>query len=167
MLIREERPEDLAAIHRLNVAAFDTEAEANLVDALRKQGAVIASLVAQEDGRIVGHILFSPLTLLPPAGVKLAGLAPMAVLPEYQRQGIGSSLVEAGITACRRHGCDGIVVLGHPHFYPRFGFVPASHFALRSEYDVPDEVFMALELKPGSLTQLDALVQYHPTFKNG
>ncbi len=96
MLIREERPEDLAAIHRLNVAAFDTEAEANLVDALRKQGAVIASLVAQEDGRIVGHILFSPLTLLPPAGVKLAGLAPMAVLPEYQRQGIGSSLVESG-----------------------------------------------------------------------
>ena len=166
MLIREESPEDVAAIHRINAAAFDTEAEANLVDALRTQHAIIISLVAEENAVPVGHILFSPVTLLPPTEHKLAALAPMAVLPDYQRHGIGSALVRSGIEACRKLGYDGIIVLGHPHYYPRFGFVPASQFKLRTEYDVPDEVFMAMELKKGALAGMDALVQFHPAFKD-
>lgn len=165
MLIREERPCDIAAIHRINASAFDTEAEANLVDVLRAQNAIIVSLVAEENGQPVGHILFSPVTLSPPSTLKLAGLAPMAVLPEYQNRGIGSALVHAGIEACRQRGCDGIVVLGHAHYYPRFGFVPASRFGLRTEYDVPDEVFMAMELKKDVLKGQDALVLFHPAFQ--
>ena len=165
MIIRVERPEDAAAISRINTAAFESEDEANLVIALRAQNAIITSLVAEQAGRPVGHILFSPLTLLPKSKLKLAALAPMAVLPKYQRQGIGSSLILAGIKACRERGYDGIVVLGHPHYYPRFGFVPASRFKLRTEYDVPDEAFMAMELKKGGLTAVDALVQFHPAFQ--
>lgn len=166
MVIREERPEDLTAIHRINAAAFGTEAEANLVDALREQGAVITSLLAEKDSEPVGHILFSPLTLIPPTNLKLACLAPMAVLPAYQRQGIGSALVRAGIEVCRERDIDAIILLGHPEFYPRFGFVPASRFALRTEYDVPDEVFMALELKKGVLKKQNALVQFHSAFQD-
>lgn len=165
MLIREERPSDIAAIHRINASAFDTEAEANLVDVLRAQNAIIVSLVAEENGQPVGHILFSPVTLSPPSTLKLAGLAPMAVLPEYQNRGIGSALVRSGIEACRKRGFDGIVVLGHAHYYPRFGFVPASRFGLRTEYDVPDEVFMAMELKKDVLKGQDALVLFHPAFQ--
>lgn len=166
MVIREERPEDAAAISRINTAAFGGDAEANLVVALRAQGAVITSLVAQEAGEPVGHILFSPLTLLPAAKLKLAALAPMAVLPDYQRRGIGSALVEAGIAACREQDYDAIVVLGHPGFYPRFGFAPAQQFHLRTEYDIPAAAFMALELKPKALAGLDALVQFHPAFQD-
>jgi putative acetyltransferase len=137
MIIREESPNDVATIHRINASSFDTEVEANLVDALRTQGAVIISLLAEEEGQPVGHILFSPVTVLPPSELKLAALAPMAVLPKYQGSGIGTALVRAGIEVCREQGCDGIVVLGHAHYYPRFGFKPASSFGLRSEYDVP------------------------------
>lgn len=165
MLIREEKPSDIAAIRRINAAAFDTEAEANLVEALRAQHAIIISLVAEENDQPVGHILFSPVTLSPPSTLKLAGLAPMAVLPEHQNRGIGSALVRAGIEACRQRGFDGIVVLGHAHYYPRFGFVPASRFGLRTEYDVPDEVFMAMEFNKDVLKGQDALVLFHPAFQ--
>jgi putative acetyltransferase len=164
MIIREERAEDAAAISRINNTAFEGEAEANLVIALRAQNGVIVSLVAEEQGRPVGHILFSPLSLLPKAKAKLAALAPMAVLPEFQRRGIGSALVQAGIEACRKKRYGAIIVIGHPNFYPRFGFVPAQEFGLRTEYDVPAEAFMALELKPGALAGQDALVQFHPAF---
>lgn len=102
MIIREEEPDDVIAIHRINTSAFDTEA--NLVDALRAQDAVIISLVAEQNGVPVGHIPFSPVTLSPPSNLKLAGLAPMAVLPEYQNQGIGSALVRTGTDACRVSG---------------------------------------------------------------
>ena len=92
------------------------------------------------------------------------GLAPMAVLPGRQRQGIGSELVRAGLDECRRLGFGAIVVLGHAEYYPRFGFVPASKFGLKSEYDVPDDVFMALELIPGALRGRAGTIRYHPTF---
>jgi putative acetyltransferase len=164
MLIREELPGDIAAIHRINTAAFDTETEANLVDALREQKAVVVSLVAEEQGELVGHILFSPVTLSPDSSIKVAGLAPMAVLPARQNRGIGSALVREGIARCRQLGHEAIVVLGHPHYYPRFGFVPSVKYGIRSEYDVPEEVFMVLELKPEALKDVTGVVRFHPAF---
>jgi putative acetyltransferase len=93
------------------------------------------------------------------------GLAPMAVLPAHQRRGVGSSLVRAGLDVCRHRGVDAVVVLGHAAFYPRFGFQPASRFGIRSEYDVPDDVFMAIELRPGALAGPAGLVRYHAAFR--
>jgi putative acetyltransferase len=90
----------------------------------------------------------------------------MAVLPELQNQGIGSRLVREGLDECRRIGCDVVVVVGHPEYYPRFGFVPASQKGLCCEYPVPDEVFMALELKPGALANQEGLLRYRPEFKD-
>ncbi len=92
------------------------------------------------------------------------GLGPMAVMPDHQRQGIGSALVRAGIEHCKQLGCDAVVVLGHPEYYPRFGFTPASRFGIKSEYDVPEDVFMALELRPGTLKGRSGTMAYHPAF---
>src|SRR5262249_51272189 len=143
MHVRAERVTDTRAVHALNCAAFETRAEADLVDTLRDSAKPIVSLVAEDAGIIVGHILFSPVTLSGNANLRIMGLAPMAVLPGRQRQGIGSALVSRGLDSCRQLGCVAVVVLGHPGFYPRFGFLPASRFAIGCEYDVPDEVFMA------------------------
>lgn len=163
MEIRPEQPEDVPAVHQVNSAAFGRDAEARLVDLLWDAGAVVASLVAVEEGEVVGHILFSPVNL-DGCDRSIAGLAPMAVLPGRQREGIGSALVERGLAACRDAGIDAVVVLGHPEYYPRFGFVPASRFGLGCEYPVPDEVFMALELTPGALQDCRGTVRYRPEF---
>ena len=162
LVIRREIPRDIPLIHGVNAAAFDTTAEARLVDALRAAGAATLSLVAEERGEIVGHILFSPVTIEGRPGLDVVGLAPMAVVPARQRQGIGSRLVREGLAELRQKGCVGVVVLGHPRYYPRFGFVPASRLGLRCEYDSPDEAFMALELVPGALAGPPGLVRYHP-----
>ena len=125
---------------------------------------VFVSLVAIDGDDIVGHIAFSPVTLSSSATRAIAGLAPMAVLPSYQRRGIGSALVHAGLERCAEVGFSAVVVLGHPKFYPRFGFEPASRFGLRSTYDVPDDVFMALELVDGALQGTSGVVHYDPAF---
>jgi putative acetyltransferase len=162
LTIRPERSVDADPIRAVTAAAFPTQAEATLVDALRRHRASVISLVAEDGGRVVGHILFSRVTL-DGSDQRMLGLAPMAVSPGRQRQGIGSELVRAGIAATRECGAAGVVVVGHPAFYPRFGFVPASRFGLRCEYDVPDDVFMALELIPGVL-QAGGVVRYHRAF---
>lgn len=163
--IRHELPEDRAAIHLINERAFNAAEEAVLVDQLREHGKVTLSLVAVEAGRVVGHILFSPITIeTADRSIAGVGLAPMAVLPEFQNQGIGSLLVATALDECRRLGHRIAVVLGHPEFYPRFGFVPASRYGLRSRYDVRDEVFMALELQPGALRGCAGVVKYQPEF---
>jgi putative acetyltransferase len=164
VLIRAETDTDIPAIHALNVAAFPTSVEADLVDALRRQAHPIVSLVAERDGTVVGHILFSPVSLVSMSDLRLMGLAPMAVAPAHQRGGIGSALVRAGLEQCRQLGFSAVVVLGHPEYYPRFGFQPAVRFGICSEYDVPEEVFMVLELVPGSLRGATGTVQYHPAF---
>jgi putative acetyltransferase len=164
MQIRAERADDIGAIHAVNRAAFETRVEADLVDALRQHARPIISLVAEHAGSIVGHILFSPVTLLGHEPLSIMGLAPMAVLPAEQRRGVGSALVQAGLDRCRQLPCGAVVVLGHPAYYPRFGFSPASRFGVTCEYDVPDEVFMAMELEPGFLRDKPGTIRYHPAF---
>lgn len=164
LIVRRERPADHPAVFAVHAAAFGTPAEARLVTALREQARPLLSLVAEQAGRVVGHILFSPVTVDRTDGKLIMGLAPMGVLPDRQRNGIGTALVQTGLDRCRELGACAVVVLGHPHYYPRFGFEPASRFGLRCEYDVPDEVFMALELQSGALGEPLGLARYHPAF---
>ena len=122
-LVHEELPDDHDAIHEVNRQAFNGDAEAILVNRLRTSGAIVVSLVAVKNGEIVGNILFSDLHLETElAVIHAASLAPMAVAPEFQRQGIGSALVRRGLELCRERGKSVVVVVGHPEYYPRFGF---------------------------------------------
>ena len=164
MLIRLEEPKDYSAIHAVNSAAFETDAEANLVDILRKEANPIISLVADEDGAIVGHIIFSPVTLTRHAQLKIMGLGPMAVLPAQQRHGIGSMLVRTGLEKCKQIGYGAVIVLGHSGFYPRFGFTPSDRYDIRCEYDVPVEAFMVIELKAKYLKGAHGTIKYHSAF---
>lgn len=167
IFIRQEKPEDVSAIRHVNEQAFGVPQEAALVDVLREVARPYVSLVAVEGVRVVGHICFSPVTLEGSGSVLPAmGLAPMSVLPEYQRRGIGSQLVRAGLEECRRLDCEIVVVLGHPEYYPRFGFIPAHQKSLRSEYEGAEEAFMALELRPGALKGINGLVKYHEAFNS-
>src|SRR5262245_48756412 len=125
----------MAAIRRVNEQAFGRSAEADLVDALRARGRISLSLVAERGGEVVGHILFSPVRVDSARGsIAGLGLAPMSVLPAHQRTGIGSLLVRAGLDECRRADHGWVVVLGHPEYYPRFGFVPARRHGLAWEH---------------------------------
>lgn len=166
MRVREEEKRDRDAVHALHVAAFETSAEANLVDALREQARPVLSLVAEEAERIVGHIMFTPVSLSGHADRRIMGLAPMAVSPDRQRKGIGSALVRAGLEQCRDLGFGAVVVLGHPSFYPRFGFQPASRVGVACEYDAPADAFMLVELVPGYMRGAAGTVQFHPAFEN-
>ncbi|MCH7872085.1 MAG: N-acetyltransferase [Planctomycetes bacterium] len=163
--IRNEKPADASAVRHVNEQAFGRPAEANLVEALTDHDAVTLSLVALDDTKIVGHILFSPVEIeSDDAAFVGAGLGPMAVLPQCQRRGIGSQLVRCGLEVLRDADHTFVVVLGHPEFYPRFGFVPASRLGLSCTYDVPDEVFMAMELRDGGLNNIRGIARYRGEF---
>lgn len=163
-LIRPERPDDSAAIRAVNHAAFDQLDEAALVDRIRFTDRYIG-WVAVLDDAVVGHIAFSAMTLSPAQPeLTLFGLAPMAVRPDHQREGIGSALVRAGLNACQEAGADAVFVLGHPEYYPRFGFTPAADLGLASQFDVPREVFMVFETRPGALDGVSGVARYHPAF---
>jgi putative acetyltransferase len=167
MEIRAEKPQDFAAIRAVNTAAFGRENEANLVDQLRLATSIL-SFVAVQEKQLVGHILFSPVSVQGkcPKDLLILGLAPMAVLPEYQRQRIGSRLIKHSLKACSEYGCKALVVLGHPEYYPYFGFVPAKEKGFKCEYTVPDEAFMILELQSGILDGCSGTVKYRPEFMN-
>lgn len=161
--VRAERPDDLAALREVNRQAFGQDDEARLVDALRDGGYARVSLVAQEGGRVVGHILFSDLPILTQAGTLHAlALAPMAVIPSHQRRGIGSRLVREGLQACSEAGHRILVVLGHPDYYRRFGFSSQLAERLKSPFSGP--AFLALELMPGALQNVTGEVRYPPPF---
>ncbi len=167
MIIREEQPSDIEKICKVNEEAFETKAEAILVNSLRDTGCSFISLVAETETKVVGHILFTPVELSGNKNnLKIMGLAPMAVLSQYQNKGIGSKLVQTGLEHCKSLGYDAVVVLGHPDYYPKFGFVPSVKFGIKSEYDVPDEVFMILELTPGSLKHHEGVIKYHEAFNS-
>jgi putative acetyltransferase len=164
VVVRVEESRDSEGVRTVNEQAFGRPNEASLVDALRGLPQSI-SLVASARERIVGHILFTPLQIEgSPKEVVASGLGPMAVLPECQRQGVGSQLVRAGLDSCRASRHDAVVVIGHPEFYSRFGFVPAVTKGLRCEFDVPSEVFMVLELRTGALDSSGGFVKYRPEF---
>jgi putative acetyltransferase len=162
--IRPEESQDRHAVRHVNETAFCGSTEANLVEALHRERAAAVALVAEVDAEIVGHILFSPVAVEPATTKHLVALAPMAVAPQFQRRGIGTLLVREGLARCLAAGTDAVVVLGHPEYYPRFGFRPAHELGLHCEYDVPPDVFMALELLPDALQHLKGLVRYHRAF---
>jgi putative acetyltransferase len=155
---------DLRAVHDVHVQAFNgRQDEAKLVDLLHAANKASPSLVAMDGGRVVAHVVFSPMSFAPDRpGLRVVGLGPVAVLPDRQRRGIGTRLINAGIELCRENGVEAIAVLGGPKFYARFGFQPAKHFGLTSVYG--DSHFMLLELKPGALANVTGLVNYAPEF---
>src|SRR5262245_45200002 len=163
--VRAEQPGDHRDIYAVHVSAFGREEEAKLVELLRDRKKVILSLVAVVEDRVVGHILFSPISISrSPEGFRALALAPLAVLPESQNRGVGSRLALAGLEACRGLKYDAVVVLGHPGYYPRFGFTRASEYGLDSEYNAPD-AFMAMELRPDGLGGAAGLVKYAAEFQ--
>jgi putative acetyltransferase len=162
-LVRDETPADDAAVRAVVRAAFGQNDEANLVDALRAGGFVREAFVAERDGEVVGHVLFTRLPVQTADGVvETLALAPMAVAPGWQRQGIGSDLIRTALAACRERGHRAVVVLGHADYYPRFGFSATLAERLRSPF--PGRHFMALELVPGALDGIEGKVCYAPPF---
>ena len=163
--IREEQSEDIPIIREVNKRAFGQPQEADVVDELRRNCNDLMSLVAVAQDQVVGHILFSPATIESEDRiVRGVGLAPMAVLPEYQRKGVGAELIRTGITRLEGKGCPFVIVLGHAEYYPRFGFETASRYGVRSEWDVPDDAFMILILNKSEMQGISGLARYRPEF---
>ena len=163
LLIRDEQPCDREQVRKVNEAAFGRSDEADLIDRLRVQGVVLLSLVAEFDGQIIGHILFSRMTVETAQGpVAAVSLAPMAVQPDHQGRKIGSQLVGRGLAQLRDRGERIVIVLGHQHYYPRFGFSSEKARHLASPF--PPEAFMALELSVGALTGIHGAVRYPSAF---
>jgi putative acetyltransferase len=166
LLIRKEQAGDKEQIYFVNDQAFERTDEAELVDKLRDQNKLLISLVAEINRRIVGHIAFTRVSVqtvepLPPG----AGLAPMAVLKEYQNQKIGSALVNEGLRQCQELGIEYVTVLGYPKYYPRFGFQKASPFGIYCQYEIPEDMFMIIELNKGALKSIaNHIINYDPTF---
>jgi putative acetyltransferase len=167
VVVRAEAPGDRAAVFHLNAEAFGGEDEARLVDALRRSPAFIPelSLVAVRDDEVAGHILFSRVVIRSDRTAAHAlALAPMAVAPPWQRTGIGSALVRHGLAAAARLGHAAVVVVGHPGYYPRFGFKDAAGSGIRVPFPVSPGAFMLLELVPGALDGVEGEVEYPPEF---
>jgi putative acetyltransferase len=167
MQIRTERNEDLQAIRQINDAAFKGVNESRLVEAIRNSEQFVPelSLVAEANGELIGHILFSIVSIQShDKTFPTLALAPMAVTPAFQNQGVGSLLVKEGLKRAEELGFEHIFVLGHPAFYPRFGFLPAVTKGIESPFPLPVEVFMALEIKEGSLSRMKGKVIYPPAF---
>jgi putative acetyltransferase len=159
--IRGEESADFAATAHVNRAAFRSEDEPALVDRLRREGALVCSLVAEQAGQVVGHLAFSPAAL---AGCRAVAFGPLAVLPPFQRQGIGTQLTEAGIAWCRQAGYELIVLLGHPSYYPRFGFERSDQYGIGNDFGASAEHFMVLALVDGALARARGTVHYHAAF---
>lgn len=165
ILVREETPVDIWPVRNINEQAFGQPAEADIVDRLRANCSDILSLVAVDGDRVVGHILFSPARIeIGEKAVVGMGLAPLAALPECQRQGIGSALVRSGISVIKDRGCPFIIVLGYPGYYPRFGFERASLHGIKCQWDVPDEVFMVLILDKSAMSDVCGIARYRDEF---
>lgn len=167
MNIRKETEKDYSSVRKVNESAFETNEEADLVDSLRKNPNYIPelSLVAEENNEVIGHILFTPLKIInSEADNNLLALAPMAVLPKYQKKGIGSAMIKAGFEKAQELGYKAVIVLGHPDYYPRFGFIRAEKFDIHPPLEEWKEAFFAKELENGSLKNVSGIVSYLPEF---
>lgn len=168
VLVRPEQPPMFEAIYAVHALAFERDNEAMLVEKLRQTEAFNPrlSLVALRDGIVVGHALFYPVTIAMPDGntAQAMGLGPIGVLPEHQNIGIGEALIWQGFEFCRKEKEYALVVLGNPKYYGRFGFRVSSEFGLKCMYDVPQDAFMACELKAGAWEGVTGIVKYHPAF---
>ncbi len=167
LIIRSETIEDYDTIFEVNKLAFGQENEARLVENIRQSANFNPqlSLVAVKNSKAVGHILFSEVIIQSQKGDFWAlALAPLAVYPEYQNQGIGTQLVQQGLKQCKTLGYKAVVVIGHPAYYSRFGFSSAKAKGLLSPWSVPDEAFMVLELMPGAMDQISGMVRYSSAF---
>ena len=160
--IRLETPDDQPQVRAVNEKAFERPEEAGIVDRLRLSCPEAISLVAEDDGKVVGHIIFTVVFIDSPRGeVWGRGLAVMAVLPERQRQGIGSQLAERGLDLLREQGCPFVIVVGHAEYYPRFGFTRASQYKLSSQWEnMPDEAFMVLVFDEGAMQGVSGVAAY-------
>ena len=166
LTIRSETAEDGVDIRFVYGKAFGRESEAELVEKLRNRGMLVVSLVALSDRQVVGHIAFSPVTVQSEdSSFQAIALGSVGVLPEYQRKGIGSQLVRKGLEECHSLGHEIVVVVGHPDYYPRFGFVPARSKCIECEFEVPDEAWMLLELREGALAGRRGTVTFQPEFR--
>jgi putative acetyltransferase len=165
--IRPEKSEDCQSIYNVNKLAFNGEVEAKLVNNLRKTKGFIPelSLVAIKGDEVIGHILFSIIHIQTDTkNIPVLALAPMAVLPKHQKQGIGSMLVREGLTKCKDLGYGVVILVGHPDYYPRFGFTPARKKGLKLPFDAPNEAFMVYEIIPQALMGIKGTVVYPPEF---
>jgi putative acetyltransferase len=166
MIIREERLEDRAGVYEVEALAFGRKAEADLVEELRKNGKVTLSLVSEEGGQIVGHIMFTPGWIEGPGGkTAVEGMAPVAVRPGWQGQGIGSELVRAGLEGMRQAGRRLIIVEGNPRYYMRFGFLDASPLGITCEFNPPPGCFMIQALAEGALEGVSGMAHYAEEFQ--
>jgi putative acetyltransferase len=167
MNIHQETEKDYPAVRKVNESSFETTEEADLVDNIRKNPNYIPelSLVAEENDEVIGHILFTSIDIVDSeVDYKILALAPMAVLPKHQQKGIGSALIKAGFEKAQELGYKAVIVLGHPDYYPRFGFIPAEQFDIHPPVDEWKEAFFAKELESGSLKNVSGTVSYLPEF---
>lgn len=166
--IRPETVADQQSIYRLIELAFGQSNESRLVDLFRKDDCFIPelSLVALMNEQIIGHIIFTKIVIKGEEGRETASLAlaPMAVLPEHQKSGVGGKLIRAGLAAAKKIGHQSVIVMGHKDYYPKFGFVPAERWEIGTHYEVPSEYFMAMELLPGALSNAKGIVEYSAPF---
>lgn len=165
-VIRAEAPGDAARVRAVHTAAFGQPDEARIVDALRGAVAPLVSLVAERGGRVVGHVLFSPVAIegasdAPPC----CGLGPVGVQPDAQGAGVGAALIRAGLARAREAGFAACFVLGNPAYYARFGFEPAAPRGLHYESEAYDAAFQAQELVPGALAGRRGFVRYPAAFR--
>lgn len=169
MIIRQENKSDIEQIFQVNKQAFGQENEAKLVNLLRASKAFISelSLVAESNNQIAGHILFSKIVIVDDKGHEFESLAlaPMAVMPAFQRRGIGEQLIREGINKARSLNYTSVTVLGHEHYYPRFGFTPAEKWHIKPPFNVPANVFMAMELVCDGLKGVSGIVRYSEPFE--
>ncbi len=166
MIIRKEKKEDFNSIYKINEQVFKQKDESELIERIRAGRNFIPelSLVAEENGKLIGHILFSKIKIIGEKEYESLALAPMAVLPEFQKQGIGGKLIKEGLNKAREFGFNSVIVIGHKEYYPRFGFERASKWNIKCPFEVPDEAFMAVELNAGALTEKSGIVEYPKEF---
>ena len=167
LTIRTEKNDDYTAVYEVHSLAFGRPNEAKLVEAVRESVNFNPqlSLVAVKTNKVVGHLLFSPLVIQTKSKeIPALVLSPIAVHPEFQKQGIGSELVRQGLVVCEELGHKVVIVIGYPSYYPRFGFSPARAKGLKAPFPVPDEAFMVLELVPGVLNKISGIIKFPAAF---